>query len=445
MDSAKGMTRQLASLGSLRGGSIASKDWSRYLVALPLLGLCMVASHIMSIGPALSFAKAQLDSRNVVWNDGWRGVPILQNFYNIGGLDDIVSLANMFFMPAVYGYDSTSRTQVISFLSDGGVVLAIWWLESLRSGRKSLYLQYPSLLALTGQLIGLGVVAPLYAFLSLIAPSAASYSLPSSTTALLPALVLGFYTPTLLTLASPDLADRQAFLSIWQLFPVWVSLAYHTIAILSPTPKVDISGISVRPPSSAVSTTSDSDSEPDSHASDPSTPSISLPKLYRDLLLMRISIGVPSILGAAAWVFTLFRTRGHIAEIFVPTGSPADGLPSLTAFSAQFLRWDWTFVFGAMVLWLGVVYARESAGDVTGERGMGYQYLPKALRGGSKATGWAAMATGAAATGLTLGPGALLGLGWWWREEVKVAELEKSLLKIEVQRKVDALLRANGA
>jgi hypothetical protein len=132
------MARQLSSPGLLRG---SSADWNRYLVALPFLGLCIAASHFLSIGPALSFAKAQLDSRNVVWNDGWRGVPILQNFYNIGGLDDIVSLANMFFMPAVYGYDSASRTQVISFLSDGGVVLSIWWLESLRSGQKSLYLQ----------------------------------------------------------------------------------------------------------------------------------------------------------------------------------------------------------------------------------------------------------------------------------------------------------------
>ncbi|KAK4442355.1 hypothetical protein QBC34DRAFT_444232 [Podospora aff. communis PSN243] len=428
MDSTHGTARQLSSPGLLRG---SSADWNRYLVALPFLGLCIAASHLLSIGPALSFAKAQLDSRNVVWNDGWRGVPILQNFYNIGGLDDIVSLANMFFMPAVYGYDSASRTQVISFLSDGGVVLVIWWLESLRSGQKSLYLQYPSLLALTGQLIGLGVVAPLYAFQHLTASPPPSYSLPSATTPILPALLLGYYIPTLLTFFSPDLPDRQAFLSIWQLFPIYISLAYHTISSLSPAPKDE--ALSTRPPSSRASATSDSDSEPEPDAE--STPSLpSLAKLNRDVLLMRITIGVPTALGALSWVLTLIQTRGEISRIFIPSGTPSEGLPSLTAFSAQFLRWDWVFVFGAMALWLGWVYVTEGSG-----------YLPRSLKGSSVAVGWMGMVAGAAAVGLSLGPGAMVGLGWWWREEVRAAELETSVLKREVQRKVDALLRANGA
>lgn len=50
----------------------------------------------------------------------------------------------MFFLQALYGYDSTSRTQTISFLADGGIVLAIWWLESFRQdtkAKRSWYLQ----------------------------------------------------------------------------------------------------------------------------------------------------------------------------------------------------------------------------------------------------------------------------------------------------------------
>ncbi|KAK0616172.1 hypothetical protein B0T14DRAFT_497478 [Immersiella caudata] len=342
----------------------------------------------------------------------------------------------MFFMPAVYGYDSASRTQVISFLSDGGVVLAIWWLESLRSGRKSLYLQHPSILALTGQLIGLGVVAPLYAFLYLTASPSSSYSLPSTTTPVLPALILGYYIPTLLTFFSPDLPDRQAFLSIWQLFPVYISLAYHTIASLSTTPKDDV--ISTRPPSSNASTASDSDSEPELD-SDGAPPLPSLAKLNRDVLLMRITIGVPTLLGALSWMFTLIQARGEITRIFIPSGTPSSGLPSLTAFSAQFLRWDWVSVFGAMALWMGWVYVSEGSGVQP------QGYLPRVLKGGSAAVGWAGMLTAAGGIGLGFGPGAMLGVGWWWREEVRAAELEKTVLKREVQRKVDALLRANGA
>lgn len=47
----------------------------------------------------------------------------------------------MFFMPAVYGFDPSSRAQAVSFLADGGVVLAVWWLESMRKGDKPWYLQ----------------------------------------------------------------------------------------------------------------------------------------------------------------------------------------------------------------------------------------------------------------------------------------------------------------
>jgi hypothetical protein len=55
-----------------------------------------------------------------------------------------ITTANMFFLQALYGYDSASRTQTISFLADGGIVLAIWWLESFRQdtkAKRSWYLQ----------------------------------------------------------------------------------------------------------------------------------------------------------------------------------------------------------------------------------------------------------------------------------------------------------------
>jgi len=302
----------------------------------------------------------------------------------------------------------------------------------------------PSLLALTGQITGLGAVAPLYAFLSLISPPSQAYSLPSSTTPLIPALLLGYYIPTLLTLASPDLPDRQAFLSIWQLFPVFISLAYHTILTLSPTPKDDATIFSPPPPRSSASSTSDSDSEPDDNTQ-PTVPTLAT--LSRNLLLMRLSIGVPTLIGAVAWVATLLTTKGQIAEIFLPSALPADVLPSLSAFSAQFLRWDWVFVFGSMIVWLGVLYVREwEQVDGTGTgKGKG-GYLPRGMKRGGMTVGkGVGVAVGTAAMGLVMGPGAVLGMGWWWREEVRATELERGVLKVEVQRKVNALLRANGA
>jgi len=59
---------------------------------------------------------------------------------------------NMYFMPSIYGYDPASREQVISFLTDGGMFIAIWWVESVREGanqtqwflRRSVHIIHPS-------------------------------------------------------------------------------------------------------------------------------------------------------------------------------------------------------------------------------------------------------------------------------------------------------------
>ena len=137
------------------------KTLSRALAALPLLCLCIVAYHIMSTRPALPYARVLIDKGEVVWDGGKQQAKILTSFYNVEFLDytcvpqprypgtprltpHSITTANMFFLQALYGYDSTSRTQTISFLADGGIVLAIWWLESFRQdtkAKKSWYLQ----------------------------------------------------------------------------------------------------------------------------------------------------------------------------------------------------------------------------------------------------------------------------------------------------------------
>jgi hypothetical protein len=39
---------------------------------------------------------------------------------------------NTFFTPVVYGYDPTSRAQTGTFLTDIGIIYAIWGFESVR-------------------------------------------------------------------------------------------------------------------------------------------------------------------------------------------------------------------------------------------------------------------------------------------------------------------------
>ncbi|KAK1831968.1 hypothetical protein QBC39DRAFT_77449 [Podospora conica] len=414
------------------------KTLSRALVALPLLGLCIVAYHIMSTSPALPYARVLIDKGEVVWDDGKQQAKILTHFYNVEFLDYTITTANMFFLQALYGYDSTSRTQTISFLADGGIVLAIWWLESFRQdtkAKKSWYLQYPSMIALAGQLIGLGVVAPLYSFLSLLpapppseaalpshhatistpllstrdpSPSSSTSSSPSRggrrtlnpfhllptaptpssrksaaqdhgspATTLLPALLLAYYLPAALMLFHPVPADRQAWLFIWQLFPVYLAVASFVLS------RVPLSG---------------------KRRTD-------MQKLDAEARGTRVCVGALVVLAVGVWWWT-WVGAGVSGEgmrgVFVPGGVPGERLPSLEGFAAEFLRWDEVFVFAGVLGWLGVVGA--AVGSV-----------------------------------VVLGPGATAGMGWLWREEVVFRRREKEVLLREVEAKVEELLRANGA
>jgi hypothetical protein len=53
----------------------------------------------------------------------------------------------MFFAPSAYGYDALSRSQVFSFLTDAGVVIMVWYLESVRRANHltilQLYVPFP--------------------------------------------------------------------------------------------------------------------------------------------------------------------------------------------------------------------------------------------------------------------------------------------------------------
>lgn len=375
----------------------AKKEVGRVLVALPLLALFILASHILQIVPSAPFALLHLDSGEIIWGDGASRIPILTEFYNIRWLDNLLSFANMYFMPGIYGYDPLARTQTISFLSDGGVVLGIWWLESLRGDGKPWFLRCPSILALAGQLVGFGVVCPLYCFLSYVyahnqQPVTSNHR--DSLAAILPALLVGYFIPACAMFFWPDLRERQAWLFLWQLYPVCISLVYHAVTITL-----------------LASRTGD--------------PPIAK-KLHRDLILVRLSVGLPVVLACTVWMWTRLASPSGLADIFIPSVAPSSALPDFTAFCGQFLRWDAIFVLGPTMVWVGYM-------------------LTESKNAGLLDVGWIKLSLGALAITAMVGPGATIGLGWWWREEVIAAKHEKEVLLQEVVAKVDALLKANGA
>lgn len=169
-----------------QGEGLHESKIKRMVFALPLLGLLFAASRIMDANPAMDWANAARDSGVVELPTGG-SVPILRTFYHLRGFDDFIALVNTFFFPSMYSIDPVSRRQVISFLTDGTVLLTIWMFESARRANMLTPLQWyvppsplissltpsltprspprPNVFAAVGQLIGIGGVSPFYCFL----------------------------------------------------------------------------------------------------------------------------------------------------------------------------------------------------------------------------------------------------------------------------------------
>lgn len=196
----------------------------------------------------------------------------------------------------------------------------------------------------------------------------------------------------------PVASDRQAWLFVWQLFPVYLAVASFVL-----------SRIPLRLPGKRAERTA-------------------MQKLDAEVRGARVCIGALVALAVGVWWWTWVGSgasvRGMVG-LFVPRGLPSGELPSLEGFAAEFLRWDEMFVFAGVLGWLGYLFA-----DLVVVRGV---------------LGWMEVLGCGLASVVVLGPGATAGLGWLWREEVMFKRREKEVLLREVEAKVEELLRANGA
>ena len=276
----------------------------------------------------------------------------------------------------------------------------------------------------------MGVVAPLYCFLHYVSGSSVTAKNRINTTpsshlsegpaatailgvgysdsyhplAVLPAVLLGYYLPAQGMLFSPDLPERQTWLFIWQLYPVWVSLSFQVLSLALALPRRHGLGANVM----TTGKTS----------------------IRRDLRVVRLVVGVASILGATRWLWTAATATtggyvGGLAGVFVPAGIPGR-MVGFDAFCREFLRWDEVFAFGAHLVWLGYYLLW----DTRIKRENGWWGIDWAVNAGW----WAVVVLGTAMAVLAVGPGATVGLGWLWREAVLVAGYERRLAMEERRR-----------
>ncbi|KAK3942865.1 hypothetical protein QBC46DRAFT_378981 [Diplogelasinospora grovesii] len=357
----------------------------RALWGLPMLGLAVVAFNLMFAEDPLPAAKAILDTGKIVWATG--SVPIQYTFYRIGWLDELLAALNMFFTPSVYDYDALSRSQVFSFLTDAGVVIMVWYLESVRRANHLTILQLPMMFALVAQLFGAGVICPLYCFLHYILSPIENFSGTDNrltkmkyTLAILPAVILGHYIPAYGMFLWPDLADRQKWIFVWQLYPVYVSLALQLLTRSGLFP--------------------DTMDEDKVHAPN------------RDLPVIRTYVGSTVALSAAVWLYTWYTNGLGTWTVFIPTSIPSV-IGGITGFTSQFLRWDQVFTFGGQFVWLLYLF-----GDIK-------------TAGMADDVSWFKMVLSGAVSLVALGPGATLGLGWLWREGILATRRHKDALTLE--------------
>ncbi|KAL2143755.1 hypothetical protein VTI28DRAFT_10052 [Corynascus sepedonium] len=365
-----------------QGEGLRESKLKRSIYALPLLGLAFTAAWVMDVNPVVEWAIALRDSGVFELPSGG-SVPILRTFYHLPSFDDFVAMVNTFFFPAMYGTDLLSRRQTLSFLTDGVVLLTIWIFESARRASLLTPVQWPNFYAAIGQLLGIGVISPIYCFLHYVVSPIENFSaLDQRLTntrvsfAALPTVVLAYLLPFYALITWPDLAFRQALLFVWQLYPVWASAALFVISrvFFKDTMLTD-----------------------------------KVFRTQRDLPVMRLYVGGAAVLSAAVWWWTWLEYG--LFNVFVPSGLPRSR-DTLAGFTAEFLRWDETFGFGSHLVWLGYLFWDLQAAGMLRE-------------------GWFKVAGLGLVSLLLVGPGATLGIGWLFREHILATRRHKNALTPE--------------
>ena len=95
--------------------------------------LCQQAfqRNIAAVGPWIHSA---LERGTVEWPTG--SFRLWSSFWRFKPLDEVWRVVVVAFTPSTLGFDSVSRWQMFSFISDCGVVYSIWIIEANRAANK---------------------------------------------------------------------------------------------------------------------------------------------------------------------------------------------------------------------------------------------------------------------------------------------------------------------
>ncbi|KAF2157138.1 FAD/NAD(P)-binding domain-containing protein [Myriangium duriaei CBS 260.36] len=339
----------------------------RLLLAVPLLALHIAAKRFITLASVRPLLGTMV--RESLFRNGDFSFPVAQRFTGWTAFDNTWRPLTIAFMPSTFGLDPVSRTQLISFLADFGLLYSILLIESARRANNLTIFNLVLVAGVLSQLMGAGKILP--AFFFLVYPSSQiDYfktldmrltNMAYSSTVLI-SMSLGYYVPGAGQFFASTLKARHFWNWTWQIFPITVSLTQRLLARIVPN---TVESDRIKSP-------------------------------LRDLPIIALQVGLGTLASAAIWVHTWLCSAYSMRELFTPPFA----IPSSTSFMTamrELLQWDWVFLFAGCYVWLFYSFWDLKAAGMAQES-------------------WASLLVAAIGSTLAFGPGATFAIAWCYRE-----------------------------
>jgi hypothetical protein len=359
----------------------------RAVIALPILWvgyLCHVAmGSVISQDGVMSQISSALANGKLDFGSA-KTYTLLPTYYGgLTWLDNIWRIPIIAFSPSILNVDPIQRLQMISFLVDLAPLYLIWVLESHRRTNALTFAQFPVLFGIAFQLFGIGSIGPLYYFLHYIQSPISQFlaadmrliNVGYARTALA-AITIAYLAPTIAMYFGSSASTRLSINAIWQMFPILVTLTHWALTRFLVT--------------------------------DP-TRSARLRNPTADLLSVRIAAITFIIVAALAFNWIRFTSPVPLSTVLSPTFSFLSASYrsimnrsvdlDLVSGMALLLKMDYLSCFIASYAWLALLFNDLKAAEMVTET-------------------WARLAAYAIVGTFCVGPGAVVGGAWLWREEI---------------------------
>ncbi|KAF2679243.1 hypothetical protein K458DRAFT_422460 [Lentithecium fluviatile CBS 122367] len=333
---------------------------SRRTIAWSLLLSGPFCAYLMDIPTLIANFPSPSATGYIEWAEG--KVAILDRFHWLAFLDEVFRDVTVGFAPSAMGYDDVSRWMMGPFMGDVGVWFGVWLCEG---GRERGAGFSPVVFALFAQLVGGGVMLPIYYGLFLLFTPAIGRKDGTQRRIdlgkawiYLPLLFIFHYAPVAGMMYHPSFQSRHYWTWAWQLYSVRIWLAYEAIRFV-------IRYLPFR------------------------MPNIGKKLSYRASIslllapLIAISVGM--------WTYTLFYCPYPLRDVYFPHPLVEDTWEGRLR---RILQFDYLFVNGSGLAWV-LMLLREVRPGGTIKR-----------------------AVAAVVATVLVGPAAALGVLWVWKESL---------------------------